>query len=255
MKLFEGYPLRKILKREQALMWGLSSIVLQLILGFSLSILFVIANPEIVMNLSSDELSEVLMPMLNTVSIVTTIISLPLLTIVIIWRKIPLVNRKRLKQNRWFHVPGLNKQDWKFLAWYIPVTFVLHRAGSILLSVIFEDNQAVNQEAIEDLAGAMPIWAMFLMVVIAAPIVEEWLFRGLILFRKPTLEASWIAVGVSTVLFGLIHSPTNIPSAFSYLGMGLMFAYAAKRTKTVEAAIVYHMLNNLIAFVAMYAFL
>ncbi|MFC6463601.1 CPBP family intramembrane glutamic endopeptidase [Marinilactibacillus sp. GCM10026970] len=252
MNIFEGYPLRKILKREQALMWLLSPIALQLILGIIVPILLLATNADLVANLSQTELLEAMEPVINVVGSVASILPLFILPLIIIGRKIPLINRKQLSRDEWKVIPGLDKQDWKFLAWYIPVSFIFLNVGSTLLSIIFENSEAINQEAIEELVGVTPAWVMFLMVVIAAPIVEEWLFRGLIMFRRDSLDASWLSVIVSSVIFGLVHVPTNIPSAFSYIGMGFMFAYAAKRTKSVEASIVYHMLNNFIAFIALY---
>ncbi|WP_225742969.1 CPBP family intramembrane glutamic endopeptidase [Marinilactibacillus sp. Marseille-P9653] len=253
MNIFEGYPLRKILKREQALMWLLSPIALQLILGIIVPILLLATNADAVASLSQAELLEAMEPVLNVVGSVASILPLFILPLIILGRKIPLINRKQLSREDWKVIPGLNTQDWKFLAWYIPVSFILLNIGSTLLSMVFENSEAINQEAIEELVGVTPAWVMFLMVVIAAPIVEEWLFRGLILFRRDSLDASWISVIVSSIIFGAFHVPTNIPSAFTYIGMGFMFAYAAKRTKSVEASIFYHMLNNSIAFIALYA--
>lgn len=255
MNIFEGYPLRKILKREQALMWLLSPLALQLILGIIVPILLIATNPDIVTRLSKTELLEAMAPMLNVVGSVASILPLFILPLVIIGRKIPLINRKQLSRDEWKVIPGLNTQDWNFLAWYIPVSFILLNVGSTLLSMVFENSEAINQQAIEDLVGVTPVWVMFLMVVIAAPIVEEWLFRGLILFRQDSLDATWVSVIVSSVIFGLVHVPTNIPSAFTYIGMGFMFAYAAKRTRSIEASTFYHMLNNFIGFIALYAFI
>lgn len=253
MKVFEGYPLRKILKREQALMWVLSPIVMQVVVTFLLTFYVIIVNRDVIQNFASEtELMSALEPVINLGSSLGTVMGLVFLTIVIIWRKIPLVNRKQLTKDEWKVIPGLSKKDWRFLSWYIPVSYVIYILGNYILTSVFGEAEAINQQGIEELVGSTPILLMFLMVVIAAPIAEEWLFRGLILFRHNSLEASWLAVIVSSALFGLIHVPTDIPSAFSYIGMGFLFAYAAKQTRSVEAGIVYHMLNNLLGFIALY---
>lgn len=253
MKVFEGYPLRKILKREQLLLWGLSPIVLQIVFGVLFVVHFISNNIALIKALeSSTALMEYIEPEIIAGTIVGTILGAVLITIVVIWRKIPLFNRKQLSRNEWKIIPGLSKKDWIFLGWYIPVTYTLFIGGNILLSYIFGEAEAANQQTIEGMVGLAPVWALFLMIVIAAPIAEEVLFRGLILFRHNSLNASWISVVVSAFLFGLIHMPTDIPSAFSYIGMGFLFAFAAKHTRTVEAGIVYHMLNNLIAFIVLY---
>lgn len=254
MKVFEGYPLRKILKREQVLLWLLSPIVLQVVFGLLFTLYFVFNNASIIQALETDAaVLRFIEPELTAGTVVGTIAGLVLITMVIIWRKIPLINRKQLSRREWKVIPGLSKQDWKFLAWYIPVSYALYIGGSVLLSFIFGETEAANQEAIEGMVGAVPIWSMFLMIVIAAPIAEEWLFRGLVMFRHESLDASWVTTIISAVLFGLIHAPTDIPTAYTYIGMGFIFAFAAKKTKGVEAGIVYHMLNNLVGFIAIYA--
>lgn len=252
MAIFEGFPLRKILKREVLLLVLCSPVFLELILTFVLVVYTTVNNADYVLTLSEEELMTFVQPATNTALVVGSLLGVILMTLAIIWRKIPLINRKHLSREEWKIVPGIDRQDWKFLAWYIPITYIGLIVGEILLSNIFENNVAVNQQAIEAMVGSMPMWAMFIILVIAAPLTEEWLFRGLILFRRDTLDATWLATIVSAVLFGLVHVPTNIPSAFSYIGMGFIFAYAAKHTKSVESAIVYHMINNFIAFIALY---
>lgn len=202
MKVFEGYPLRKILKREQALMWVLSPIVMQIVVTFLLTFYVIIVNRDVIQNFASEtELMSALEPVINLGSSLGTVMGLVFLTIVIIWRKIPLVNRKQLTKDEWKVIPGLSKKDWRFLSWYIPVSYVIYILGNYILTSIFGEAEAINQQGIEELVGSTPILLMFLMVVIAAPIAEEWLFRGLILFRHNSLEASWLAVIVSSVFF------------------------------------------------------
>ena len=88
------------------------------------------------------------------------------------------------------------------------------------------------------------------MIVIVAPIGEELLFRGLMLFPGDRLETSWLRVILSAILFGAIHGPTDIYSAYTYIGMGLIFAVASKYTRSVETGMIYHFLNNLVGFIA-----
>ena len=89
---------------------------------------------------------------------------------------------------------------------------------------------------------------MFLMIVVVAPIVEELLFRGMFLFKGDRLDTTWTRLLISAILFGLIHGPSDVYTAYTYIGMGLMFSYASKRTQSVESAIIYHFLNNLVGF-------
>lgn len=173
--------------------------------------------------------------------------------LLIYFKKIPLFNRKRLSKREWKIFPGLETKDWKFLGWYMPVSYILFIAGSYLMDFLFEATDHTNQELIEESMGHYPLWMMALMILVLGPFIEEFLFRGVMFFRKENNEVSWLTLIVTSILFGLAHTPTTIPAIYTYVGMGLLFGYAAKRTQSMEAAIVYHLINNSIAFISLLA--
>lgn len=173
--------------------------------------------------------------------------------IIVATKKIPVMNRKRLTKNEYVLIPGLEKSDWRFLAWYIPVSYILFSLGGAVLEYIVGERQLVNQEAIESMIQDTPLWIMFFTLVIAAPLLEEWLFRGVIFFRKEHNEVTWLTLTLTSILFGLIHLPTNVIAAYTYIGPGVLYGYAAKRTKAIEAAIFFHFLNNLMGFIILIA--
>lgn len=243
--MLKGYPLRDYTWKDWVLLIVSSGLALQFIVAF-LATMFSDIDP----NNMEAVLAQVERITLNA-AVYGTIISLPLSLMVIHWRKIPIFNRKQLSKSEWFIVPGLSKKDWSFLMKYIPISFVLYTTGNVIMTLLFGEMEAVNQDAIVSLFDYIPIGLMFIMIVIVAPIAEEVLFRGILLFPGNKLDTTWLRVMISAVLFGLIHSPTDIQSLYTYVGMGIMFSYAAKKTQSVEAAIVYHFLNNLLAFTAL----
>lgn len=246
--MFEGYPLRKYTLGDWLLMLMSSAFVLQ-ILMLLLSVQFTQYFPELFFgSLQSDV--EIYSELAYFSAVFGTILSLPLTLLIVYLREIPLFNRKQLTEEESFIVRGLDKADWKFLVKYIPSSYVLFLLGNGLIVSIFGEGEAVNQLAVEGMFEYVPVWQMFIMIVLVAPIVEELLFRGLILFSGKQLETTWIRIIISAVLFGAIHSPTNIQSIYTYVGMGFIFSYAAKRTQSIEASIIYHFINNLIAFMA-----
>lgn len=247
--MFAGYPLRKYRVLDWLLIFLTSALVLQFVMIQLLSKMTQ-AFPDIFYpNIYTNE--ELLSTILRDSSFLGTILSLPLTLFVVYLRKIPFFNRKHLSKKESVLIRGLNKKDWHFLVRYIPISYGLYLLGSGLVVSIFGEADAVNQLAIESLFEYMPLWQLFLMIVIAAPIVEELLFRGLILFSNGKIETTWMRVIISAVLFGAAHSPTNIQSFYTYVGMGLILAYAAKRTKSIEAPIIYHILNNLVGFITL----
>ena len=89
------------------------------------------------------------------------------------------------------------------------------------------------------------LWAIVLLSVIAAPIVEEILFRGWML---PMLMARGVptvfAILISSVAFGLIHTPQGllVMTTTFFLGVGLGIARVV--TGRVAAPVLGHMANN-----------
>lgn len=82
--------------------------------------------------------------------------------------------------------------------------------------------------------------------VVLAPIVEEWLFRGL-LFRRLMAHAGRPFAYIASALgFAAIH---NNPAGFAvYFWLGLVFAVAIDRTNKLGASIAVHVANNTFAF-------
>lgn len=98
-----------------------------------------------------------------------------------------------------------------------------------------------------DLSGN--VWGI-LSMALAAPILEECLFRGAIeghLLR--TWKRPWLAVVVSALVFGLIHM-NPIQSVFAFL-VGLVLGWLYYRTGSILPGIVGHILNNSLAVVSM----
>lgn len=245
--MLKGYSLRDYTWKDWVLLILTSGLGLQFIIAFLASLM-----SDIDPSNTAELLAQIERITINA-SIYGTLLSLPLTLWVIYARQIPIFNRKKLSKSEWFIIPSLSREDWSFLVKYIPISFILYRIGFVILLFIFGEMEAVNQDAIESLLEHIPIGIMFVMIVIVAPIAEEVLFRGIMLFPGKKLDTTWVRLIISAILFGLIHSPTDIPSLYTYVGMGVIFSYAAKKTQTVEAAIVYHFLNNLLAFFALLA--
>jgi uncharacterized protein len=99
-----------------------------------------------------------------------------------------------------------------------------------------------------EMAGRTGIFT-FATVVIAAPVMEEILFRGIILdgFLKRYGPAK--AITVSALLFGFLHlNPWQFVSAFC---IGILMGWIYYRTGSLALVILIHFANNFLAFVAM----
>lgn len=85
---------------------------------------------------------------------------------------------------------------------------------------------------------------------LAAPVLEELLFRGVLLKGLLRNYRPAVAIGQSALLFGLLHlSPAQ---SISTALLGLLLGWLYYRTQSLGLCIGLHMLNNLLAFSGMH---
>lgn len=91
-------------------------------------------------------------------------------------------------------------------------------------------------------------WSI-LMLVVLAPVMEEVLFRGILLESVRSKHSAGRAIVVSALMFGVIHFiPQQVVNAFV---IGLILGYIYVRTESLWPVIVIHALNNAMAYVIM----
>lgn len=84
--------------------------------------------------------------------------------------------------------------------------------------------------------------AAILLLVIAAPVVEELLFRGIIQSRLEGAMPTWAAVVIQAALFGLIHGqPIQMGYAFV---LGLAFGWMRHRSGSILPTVAAHVVFN-----------
>lgn len=82
----------------------------------------------------------------------------------------------------------------------------------------------------------------FLKVAVIAPIVEELIFRGMILNGFRRNYNGFVAVTMSALLFSLFHlNPWQMPATFV---LGLLVGWMILRTNNIFVAIIGHAMNN-----------
>lgn len=95
-------------------------------------------------------------------------------------------------------------------------------------------------------------WAI-VTTVVAAPVLEEIFFRGLVL---ETLSRRWsggAAVAASATLFGLAHAPIW-PQMINAFVLAVVMGYIYLQTRSLIPVIVIHAINNGIAYIQMEMF-
>lgn len=115
---------------------------------------------------------------------------------------------------------------------YTVVTVVLGLLPDAWLADYAEASAALNQEG----------FLMVVATVIGAPIVEEVIFRGLILSRLNRALPGWLAVLLSALLFGVCHGQV-VWIAYAFV-LGVVFGFLALRARSIWPTLAAHLVFN-----------
>ena len=131
-----------------------------------------------------------------------------------------------------------------FLGWFVICmggVYFGSLIGQFLMTIVsvITGETMVNQ--VEEMIMDMSLWAVILSAVILAPIMEELIFRKLVLDRLAGYGPA-VAMSVSALVFGLAH--VNFYQFFYAFLLGLIFAYIYLRTGKVRYSMMLHMMVN-----------
>ena len=121
--------------------------------------------------------------------------------------------------------------------------YIVTRIGAMVMMWEGVSN-STNQEIIEN--AHMNPFVLITVTVIMAPIVEELIFRGLLMGRVFNPD-SIVGLILSSLLFGLVHMPNSIGVWIIYAGMGFTLGTVYRKFQKLEYCIMAHMINNSIA--------
>lgn len=103
---------------------------------------------------------------------------------------------------------------------------------------------------------AEPILLGFISVVVVAPIIEEFLFRGFLYSQlRRSFLRDWGAVAVSSLVWTAIHFQYEVGILFFLFLFGLFLGYFRIKYNSLLIPVALHALNNLIAFILTIYFL
>ena len=110
-----------------------------------------------------------------------------------------------------------------------------------------------NQDAIVQLLAGVPFWLALLITAPLPALAEEIIFRGY-LYKKLFDGLSIVGLVLSSLIFGLMHGPTDWLSCFIYSSSGLVLGYSYYKTAYLIYPIVIHLLNNGLTTILYYFF-
>ncbi|CDR21241.1 CPBP family intramembrane metalloprotease SdpA [Staphylococcus argenteus] len=101
-----------------------------------------------------------------------------------------------------------------------------------------------NQQTLENEIKNMPLYFSILTVAVIPALLEEIIFRGIlirVIFRNHLL----LGLVVSSLAFASLHESDTWIGYLPYLYSGVIFGLAYLKTRRLEVAILMHFLNNL----------
>ena len=110
-------------------------------------------------------------------------------------------------------------------------------------------NEISYQLAIPTFKGATAFLMYFFYPVIAGPIFEEMIYRGLVMTALEKWKKWGLDVLGSAALFGILHISNHgwvLTDFFVYMGSGLIMAIFFRATKSIYWPIGLHIVNNAI---------
>lgn len=101
---------------------------------------------------------------------------------------------------------------------------------------------------LETIVNASSIIPTLIFAGILSPIIEEIMFRG-ILLDKLRMYGDKLAIWVTALTFALFHG--NLSQFFYAFALGLIFAYIAVKTNTIRYTVILHVIINIVGSVVM----
>lgn len=168
----------------------------------------------------------------------------------------PLRHRRRWT---WADVGFVRMHRPAHLLWEIPLTFLVGLLGAAglgtLLGVVPDEAQANQASTVSDALDA-PLWLGALTVaclVVIWPLLEEIIFRRILLGAL----SAWLPIGLAVVLAAVIFAAVHVllPAMLYVIWLGLGACLLYLRHRSLWAPLILHMINNAIATSVTFALL
>ena len=132
-----------------------------------------------------------------------------------------------------------------------PAGFFVYLILSGVLALLATLLPFVNPEQIQDtgfsqISQQYEFALAFIMLIIIAPVAEEILFRGYLLGKLRQHVPVWLAIIITSVLFGIVHGAWNV--GIDVFALSIVLCLLRILTKSLWPSILLHMLKNSVAF-------
>ena len=135
------------------------------------------------------------------------------------------------------------------------VKLILTTIASIPLGIFYPDYESINSNNIELVVKTFPIFISIISIGILGPIVEETVFRGILVGKLKEYIPSTICVIISSVLFMFLHvraiTTQELLYCLPYFVTGILYSIIFLKTKNITISMMLHIINNLLPLIMM----
>ncbi len=115
-----------------------------------------------------------------------------------------------------------------------------------IIALPFVDLQQAQDVGFSNLFYNYEYILAFICLVVLAPVAEEVLFRGYLLYNLRKRAPLWVAIFVTSLLFAVVHFSWNV--GIDTFALSIVLCILRVVTKSLWAPILLHMLKNGLAF-------
>ncbi|MFZ2126256.1 MAG: type II CAAX endopeptidase family protein [Candidatus Microsaccharimonas sp.] len=132
-----------------------------------------------------------------------------------------------------------------------PAGFFVYVILSAVLALLAGMLPFVNPEQAQDtgfsqISQQYEFVLAFIMLIIIAPVAEEILFRGYLFGKLRHHVPVWVAILITSILFGVVHGAWNV--GIDVFALSIVLCLLRVLTKSLWPSIILHMLKNAVAF-------
>jgi membrane protease YdiL (CAAX protease family) len=130
-----------------------------------------------------------------------------------------------------------------FIVYFIASSLIVYTASQLFSG--FDMGQA-QETGFQRLTQYYEYALAFVTLIIVAPLAEEILFRGFLYGKLRKRMPLWVAMLITSALFGLIHGQWNV--GLDVFALSIVLCSLREITGSIWAGILLHMIKNSIAF-------
>jgi membrane protease YdiL (CAAX protease family) len=158
-----------------------------------------------------------------------------------VWHKY--TTKKDIGLTRWPSWADIGLAPLGFIVYFIASSLLVFIASSLFSSL---DLSQVQDVGFTKLSQSYEYMLAFVTLIVVAPVAEELLFRGFLYGKLKKHMPVWVAILITSALFGFIHGQWNV--GLDVFALSIVLCSLREVTGNIWSGMLLHMLKNSVAF-------